>query len=326
MTVKKEEESWTEISLNEETPSTPTVTSNEVEEPKAPPVETQQENPQVEVEEETPPPAPVQEEKVTTPRVDKRIGQLTRKLKEKDEAFARREAELLKRVEDAEKAARTSQEKGVEVAKKALQDRMDTAKAKLRQAHESGDSFLLADANAELASTASELALVGTMVPRTPAPPPATQEKTPASPALPEAAQEWLTKNSWYGRGPKQDRLAATVAATIGDDLVSEGWDLEDPSYYEELDRRLQEEIPDRMKSLRGEVEKPTSVRPTKSPVVGTSRAATPTPAGTRPNTVRLSPDEVALATRMGVSLQAFAREKLKVEAAAKTGGYTEID
>lgn len=321
---KENEDLWTEISLNEETPSTLTDTPNGVQEPSVPPVEPKQEAaPQVEVVEGeepeiTPPEAPKQ-----TPRIDKRIGQLTQKLKAKDEEFARREAELLKRLEDAEKLAKTSQERGVEVAKKALQDRLETAKARIKQAHESGDSAAFAEANAELASTASELALVGTMVPRTS--PQAQPTPTPQSPQLPDAAKEWLTRNTWYGRGPRQDRTAATVAATIGDDLVAEGWDLADPSYYEELDRRLGEELPERMKTLRGEV-KPEPARPQKSNVVGTSRAATPTPAGTRPNTVRLSPEEVAIANRMGVSLQAFAKEKLKMEQAAKNGGYVEIE
>lgn len=325
MSTKKEEDLWTEISLdNEETPSTPTDTSPEVPEPTAPPVEPKQEAaPQVEVVEDEESPTPAPEAPKPTPRVDKRIGQLTKKLKEKDEAFAQERADLLKRLEDAEKLTKAAQERGVEVAKKALQERLEAAKVRIKQAHESGNSDLMADANAELASTASELALVGTMVPKSPTPPPPAPQ--PQNPQLPEAAQDWLSKNSWYGRGPRQDRVAATVAATIGDDLVAEGWDLADPSYYEELDRRLGEELPDRMQKLKGEV-KQEPARPQKATVVGTSRAATPTPAGNRPNSVRLSPDEVAIAARLGVSLKDFAKEKLKMEQAAKNGGYVEIE
>jgi len=323
--------SWTEITVEDlnVTPSTPT-DAPKGKEPQAPRVEAQVENLQVEVEEPAPAveaeekPAPKAPEKPT--RLDRRIGDLTRKLATKEEEFKAREAELLRQVEEARAAAANSQSKGLEVAKKALEDRLALAKGKLRAAHESGDSAALADANAEIALTASELAVVGTMTPRT-TPQPKAEPKAPTMPELPDAAKDWLNANSWYARGPKQDRVAAAAAAAIGDDLVSEGWDLADPSYYEELDRRLQEEIPERMKKVRGEPEKPqVPKRVQQAPVVGTSRSAAPTPAGSRPNTVRLSAEEVARAQSMGISLQDWAREKLKVEQAIATGGYTVID
>lgn len=334
MSTDKDDGSWTEITLSDEVTQQVPTDAPKGKEPVEVPLETEtrSENLQVEVESESAPPVQEPAATVESPkkpsRLDRRIGDLTRKLATQEEVFKAREAELLRQVEEARTAATQSQTKGLEVAKKALEDRLAAAKGKLRNAHESGDSAALAEANAEMAMAASELAVVGTMVPRAQSPAPKEVPKQPAHPELPEAAMEWLGANSWYARGPKQDRVAAAAAAAIGDDLVAEGWDLADPSYYEELDRRLKEEIPERMKKLRPDpTPTPVPTRSQRAPVVGTSRSASPTPAGSRPNTVRLSAEEVAIANRMGISLKEFALEKLKVErAAVESNGYTVIE
>ena len=114
-------------------------------------------------------------------------------------------------------------------------------------------------------------------------------------------AQEWAAKNTWFN----QDRVATTVALTIHEQLASEGFDLNSDEYYNELDNRLKEELPNRFKNVEAD-QKP--VQTVASPSRTTSSGRKPS------NRVELSPSEQRLAKRLGVSFKDYAIQKARLQ------------
>jgi hypothetical protein len=138
---------------------------------------------------------------------------------------------------------------------------------------------------------------------------PPTTEATPTrkpQQRLSAAAREWQEENGgWLNK----DRGMTAVAKAIAEDLVAEGWAEMDNDYFDELDRRLKAEMPHKFKRK----EAPTI----------TSRGQQQAPTGKL--VVRLSQEEKALASKMGVDIKEFARQKALMEAAGKSDGYTEV-
>ena len=123
------------------------------------------------------------------------------------------------------------------------------------------------------------------------------QEYTQPSPK----AQTWAAKNEWFG----QDRIATNVALSIHENLANEGFDLNSDEYYNELDNRLKEELPNRFKNVEAD-QKP--VQTVASPSRTTSSGRKPS------NRVELSPSEQRLAKRLGVSFKDYAIQKARLQ------------
>lgn len=120
------------------------------------------------------------------------------------------------------------------------------------------------------------------------------------SPPAPESrpdprAQDWADKNPWFGT----DEAMTTVAFHIHKKLVdTEGYDPTSDDYYGEIDRRIRSEFPHKFQVTRAA-----------SPVA----SARP---GARPDNrrqVKLTPTQVAIAKRLGVSLEEYARHAQKI-------------
>ena len=114
-------------------------------------------------------------------------------------------------------------------------------------------------------------------------------------------AQTWAAKNEWFG----QDRIATNVALSIHENLANEGFDLNSDEYYNELDNRLKEELPNRFKNVEAD-QKP--VQTVASPSRTTSSGRKPS------NRVELSPSEQRLAKRLGVSFKDYAIQKARLQ------------
>ena len=114
-------------------------------------------------------------------------------------------------------------------------------------------------------------------------------------------AQTWAAKNEWFG----QDRIATNVALSIHENLANEGFDLNSDEYYNELDNRLKEELPNRFKNVEAD-QKP--VQTVASPSRTTSSGRKPS------NRVELSPSKQRLAKRLGVSFKYYAIQKARLQ------------
>jgi len=105
-------------------------------------------------------------------------------------------------------------------------------------------------------------------------------------------AQEWAEKNKWFGN----DKPMTYTAMSFHDEIVSEGFDVTSDEYYKEIDKRIRKEFPHKF-SDGGEVSRP------KQKVASAVRTSS-----TGRRTVRLTPSQVAIAKKLGVPLEEYAK------------------
>lgn len=121
----------------------------------------------------------------------------------------------------------------------------------------------------------------------------APQQQQPAVQRPDPKAEDWAEKNTWFG----QDEAMTFAAFGIHKKLVeSEGFDPQSDEYYSELDKRIRREFPSKFSGSSN------SRRPAQN-VAGVSRT---TSAGRK--RVKLSPSQVAIARKLGVPLEEYAK------------------
>jgi len=113
-------------------------------------------------------------------------------------------------------------------------------------------------------------------------------------------AQSWANRNEWFG----QDQAMTLTAFSIHKTLVeSEGFDPTSDDYYGELDKRIRREFPHKFQRERV-APPPTTVAPAVRTVQQGNKQTTQ---------VRLTPSQVAIAKKLGVSLEQYARQVAKL-------------
>lgn len=259
--------------------------------------------------EESPEPKPAPE---YGSRAEKRIRQLVARAKELEDRATRAEALAAQR--EAESRQVAEQAKGTEnsalsVYAQSLDTKLKTAEKRFQDAYEAADKEALLQAQHELLDAKLELKALDSWSKaqnnKAPAP---VQAPTPAQ-APPQlnvapATQEWMAKNPWFGRGEGKDPVATMAAVGVSEQLIAEGYDPASPEFYEEVDRRIVENIP------RLRAQEP------RNPVVAGSR--TPT------RRIRLDEATVATSKKLGVALEDAARYAEKIQAAGND--YVTID
>ena len=105
-------------------------------------------------------------------------------------------------------------------------------------------------------------------------------------------AVAWAEKNEWFGN----DNAMTYTAYDIHNQLIKEGIDARDDEYYTEIDKRIRNEFPHKFNDG-GEVSRP------KQKVASVVRKSA---SGRR--TVRLTPSQVAIAKKLGVPLEEYAK------------------
>ena len=137
--------------------------------------------------------------------------------------------------------------------------------------------------------------------PAQPQPQPQPQQAAPAQRA-PEPdikAEEWAESNEWFG----QNTVMTHAVRGIHIDLVQkEGFDPTTDEYYHEIDRRIKDIFPNEFEGT------PTNNRTRRSvqPVAPATRSSGVNNSARR--TVRLTPSQVAIAKRIGVPLEEYAK------------------
>ena len=121
------------------------------------------------------------------------------------------------------------------------------------------------------------------------------QRQQAPQPQVDPKAQGWAEKNTWFG----QDEVMTYAAFGIHRKLVEEeGFDPQSDDYYTEIDRRVRSEFPHKFKAS------PSSGKSQVAPAG--SSASRSTKQGRR--TVRLSPSQIAIAKRLNVPLEEYAK------------------
>ena len=113
-------------------------------------------------------------------------------------------------------------------------------------------------------------------------------------------AEEWASKNEWFG----EDEAMTFAAFGIHKKLVEEeSFDTNTPEYYDEVDKRMREAFPHKFNG-----EDFSSASETRRPQQAVASATRSSGSGRK--TVRLSPSEVAIAGKLGVPLDEYAKYK----------------
>ena len=182
---------------------------------------------------------------------------------------------------------------------------MEAAQKELAAAIESGDAQAQVEANKRIATLAFENAKLATAKEGREAKQTTQAEKPvqlsdgptqmPSEPAPDPRAEEWASRNTWFG----QDRAMTYTAFEIHKDLVNEGFDPKSDEYYAEVDKRIKVDFPHKF----GNTSEKQSTAPVQT-VASANRSVKP---GRK--TVRLTSSQVAIAKKLGVPLEEYAKQ-----------------
>ena len=248
--------------------------------------------------------------------VQARIAKLTRKMREAE----RREKAALdyaKAVEAKRKTVETKFSKVNEDYVKQFETRvksgMDSAQKELASAIENSDAAAQIEAQKKIAALSIDEARLNALKEQ-PVVKEETAPKLKDAESLPEAtpeklpnpdpkAEDWASKNDWFGK----DRPMTFTAFEIHKDLVErEGYDPQSDEYYAEVDKRIRLEFPHKFDKKEQTSEKPTqNVASVKRSAVRQNR-----------QTVRLTSSQVAIAKKLGVPLEEYAKQLKNTEGA----------
>ena len=240
--------------------------------------------------------------------VKKRIAKLTKKMRE---AERQREAAIdyarKIQVEKESLAGRlTKLDTGfVSEMERRIQSSMESAAAKLAQARSDGDIKAEIAAQTEISKLGYEEAKLLDIKARQSEAKEiepkvqlnqqqAVQQEQPINPD--PKAQNWAGKNTWFG----QDEAMTYTAFGLHKKLVEEeGYDAQSDEYYTEIDKRIRLEFPHKF----DKIATTETIRPTQV-VASAKRSVKP---GRK--TVRLTPSQVAIAKKLGVPLEEYAKQ-----------------
>ena len=248
--------------------------------------------------------------------VQKRIAKLTRKMREaerqREEAIAfaqhtkKERDELQNRFSKLDKSYVSEFENRVKT-------NMDAARLALKAAIEAQDVDAQVKAQEQLATLTADAARLSSLK-SIQEEQPKQQEKevniTPQrnnveTPKTDPKAESWASKNAWFGN----DSAMTYTAFDIHKKLVEEeGFDPQTDEYYTEIDKRIRLEFPHKF----GKVEDNSIERA--KPAQTVASANRPSTTGRR-KTVKLTPSQVAIAKRLGVPLEEYAKQLTTKEA-----------
>ena len=250
--------------------------------------------------------------------VQSRIAKLTRKMREAE----RREKAAVEYAQAVEQKRLTLEKKFektdsdyIKKFETTISSGLEAAQKELAAAIESGDANAQVEANKRIATLAFENAkLEAAKEGRQ-----TTQAEKPAQtlsqggqinqPAMDDSinpdprAEAWAAKNSWFGT----DRAMTYTAFEIHKDLTEkEGYDPSSDEYYAEVDKRIRVDFPHKF----GNTETKQSTAPVQT-VASANRSVKP---GRK--TVRLTSSQVAIAKKLGVPLEEYAKQLKNTEGA----------
>ena len=240
--------------------------------------------------------------------VQARISKLTRKMREAE----RREAAATEYAQSLEYQRRNDQRTFKKMDtdywsrfEKNVKTGMESAQKELAGAIESGNAEGQVEANKRIAALAFENAKLEQKKSE-----PVEEERpiqqlsdggrlpqqTPQE--LPEPdpkAEQWASRNTWFGK----DRAMTFTAFEIHKDLVNEGFDPKSDDYYKEVDKRIRVDFSHKFDS--------NAVEHTSKPVQSVASAQRSVKPGRK--TVRLTSSQVAIAKKLGVPLEEYAKQ-----------------
>jgi hypothetical protein len=201
-----------------------------------------------------------------------------------------------------------------EVTKAATND-LATAKERLKQAYEAGDAEKITDAQEALTEAKFKIKQYENFRPSLQEEDTGVQQTQqyqvpPApQPVIDPKAEAWKEKNPWFGT----DEEMTALALGLHEKLVRSGIDPRSDEYYDRVNTTMKKRFPEAFEDAEEErtqtkeAEKPARTKP--------ANVVAPVTRSSGPRQIRLTPTQVALAKKLGLSNEQYARELMKLEA-----------
>ena len=259
----------------------------------------------------------------------------TKELDEYGEGVKKRIAKLTKRMRESERQRdeATRYARSVLTDKKSLEERLtkldtgyvsemenritsglEAAKGKLTTAREAGNITDEVEAQKEIAKLGYEEARLAEMKINQANKKPKKEEKSefnqqtsirqgqPPTPKPDARATEWAEKNKWFGTNNAMTYTAFDMHRKL---VEEEGYDPQSEDYYGELDRRIRLEFPNKFDNVTEQTTKPTQT---------VASATRNVKRGTGRKTVKLTSSQVAIAKKLNVPLEEYAKQLNVIE------------
>ena len=244
--------------------------------------------------------------------VQKRIAKLTRKMREaerqKEEAiqFADR---ARKEKEDLQTRFSKLDKSYVNEFESRVTTNMEAARSALKTAIEAQDVDAQVKAQEQIATLTADAARLASLKTLKDEQPEkevnVTPQRAEKTAKIDPRADAWASNNPWFGNDTAMTYTAFDVHKTL---VEKEGFDPQSEEYYAEIDKRMRLEFPQKFDKLEGNTTE--KVKPAQT----VASARRPAQTG-RKKTVKLTPSQVAIAKRLGVPLEEYAKQLTVKEA-----------
>ena len=241
--------------------------------------------------------------------VQKRIAKLTRKMREaerqKEEAISyaqnvhTQNTEMERRLSKIDNSYVSEFENRVKTS-------MAAAQLALKNAIESQDVEAQVSAQKQIAALTMDEARLNSIKVANENKPKASEREvniTPQRTMAPQRsdpkAEDWASRNAWFGNDSAMTYTAFDIHKTL---VEKEGYDPQSNEYYEEVDRRIRVEFPHKF----GKMESNSTERAKPAQNVASAKRSSSTG---RRKTVKLTQSQVAIAKRLGVPLEDYAKQ-----------------
>ena len=276
---------------------------------------------------ETPPEDPTEDELATyDEKVQSRLKKFTRgyhdERRAKEEALREREAaeKLAKQLWDQNRKLQEQVSLGsrayIEQSKSSAEMEFENAKKRYKEAYESGDSDAVVEAQAEVSRATLNLDKVQNMRPlQVEENDVQIPQRSTNQPSVTPKDQSWMQKNTWFGTDPEMTASALGLhqklakeqgASFVGSDEYYKRVDAtmrrRFPEYFEDA-QSYEDDAPSKKASEPAYEEEPPRRATKPATVVAPASRSTP------PNRIRLKASEAAIARRLGVPLEEYAKQ-----------------
>jgi hypothetical protein len=205
----------------------------------------------------------------------------------------------------------------VGVAKQSAVQELEAAKKEYRDAYDAGDSEKLVEAQEKLTMAKIKVDKLDNYNPiyRKPIPEEQNEVQIPQQQSIPRPdnkAVDWQQRNEWFG----QDEEMTSLALGLHEKLKRNGVPVGSDEYYDTIDKTMRRRFPENFDDdQEPEVEKVRAEEPQKTSKPKASTVVAPASRSTSPKKIRLSNTQVALAKKLGLTPEQYARELTKLEA-----------
>jgi hypothetical protein len=298
---------------------------------------------EIEIEDDTPPKdrnrQPVSEEEVKNLKLDadeldqysveakdklikmKKVWHDERRAKESADRERQEAVRIAQRLADENKQLKSKLSSGEEeyvgVAKQSAVQELSAAKKEYRDAYDAGDSEKLVEAQERLTMAKIKVDKLDNYNPiyRKPVEDEQNEVQIAQEQSIPRPdnkAVDWQQRNEWFG----QDEEMTSLALGLHEKLKRNGVTIGSDEYYDNIDKTMRRRFPENFEDDQDSgAERVRAEEPQKTSKPKASTVVAPASRSTSPRKIRLSSTQVALAKKLGLTPEQYARELTKLEA-----------